>query len=236
MTEEVVAVGSQLPKGVSPGLRPLVSSGEIVRYVPIAGTHGWRDAWWSSDKSPFALMMANNGFSVIRTRDGRSFRWSTDLNGLKFWARNSDWEAGADALFYFLENVAYRDRNLIAHSHGGQVALLAASQGLKIRTLTTVGTPIRADIPVDDARRNVGLWQHIYDKHRDWFALLGQMGDREIILRRSFRLSGVLNFPLVGIRHTGVLRDETLLSLWAVNGWLTNIRNSPPHTSPPVAA
>jgi len=198
---------------------------DSVRYVPIAGTHGWRDAWCTDDASPFARTLAGQRFAVIRAENGRPFRWSTDLNGLRFWDRNSDWEAGADALAYFLEHLDYSDRNLIAHSHGGQVALILASQGFRIRSLTTVGTPRRGDVNAARAKQHIGFWQHVYDRSRDWIALLGQIGDGELERERSFRhLPGVVNHALAGIDHSKVLRDAGCLHYWTANGWLESIR------------
>jgi hypothetical protein len=224
----------QAPKPASPGLRSAVIDGDVVRYVPIAGTHGWRDEWCMNNASAFAVMLAQAGFSKIVTQNsGRPFRWSTDLNGplisLKFWdRRNSDWEAGADALFYFLDAVSYRDRNLIAHSHGGQVALIAASWGLEIRSLTTVGTPVRNDVAAGgaEALAKIGFWQHIHDSRFDFIALGGQFGDLKLDADRAFDLPGVLNRGIAHVSHSKVLRDERFIPFWAEKGWLKAIRES----------
>ena len=227
-------------KPLNPGLRAAVLDGAVTRYVPIAGTHGFRDAWCMENTSPFARMMTDNHFAKILTSTGRPFRWSTDLNGLfvnwKFWdRRNSDWEAGADALFYFLDQVPYRDRNVIAHSHGGQVAIIAAAWGLQLRTLTTVSTPVRADVPAAAAARNIGMWQHIYDRRWDAIGLAGQAGDLALDGGRAFNnLDSVLNRPLASVSHSKVLRDERFVDLWTANGYLEAIRRAP--VSPIVAA
>lgn len=120
----------------------------------------------------------------------------------------------------------FADRNVIAHSHGGQVALFCAARGVPIRTLTTVGTPVRHDVPAAAARKRVLFWQHIYDKHCDWVQKLGQLADGKVSTERRFRLSGVQNHGLAGISHSKVLRDERYLHYWRVNGWLANVRTA----------
>lgn len=232
----------QEPKPLSPVVKAAVIDGDVTRYVPIAGTHGWGDTWCMGNTSPFALMMANNFFSKIVTQNSnRPFRWSTDLNGLLTLGgrlRNSDWEAGADALFYFLDAVPYRDRNLIAHSHGGQVALIAASWGLHIRSLTTVGTPVREDVARGghDAVARIGFWQHIYDSRFDFIAQGGQFGDLKIDLDRAFDIPGVLNRGISSVSHSKVLRDARFIPYWPQKGWLKAIRESRPFRPDPDAA
>ena len=175
-----------------------------------------------SDSSAFALMMAQEGFLKI-TMGGRPFRWSTLLDGLV--GENLTWEAGADALCYFLDRVPIYDRNLIAHSHGGNVALMALASGLQVNTLTTVGTPRRHDVDYLTASRRVSFWQHIYDRKIDWIAWLGMWGDRSVDLDRGFHdVPGCLNLPIDGISHSKVLRDASSLHYWHDNGWLSNIR------------
>lgn len=197
------------------------------RYLPIAGTWAWNDAWCMRDDSPFALMMAREGFAPLRAQDGRRFRWSTALDGL--FGDDRHWLAGTDALYYFLQTVPLEHRNFIAHSHGGQLPLHLASQGVQIRSLITVGTPKRADVDSEAAAKNIGTWLHIYDLKRDWIQWLGQVGDKQLNAERSFRIPRVVNHPLTGIGHSKILRDERFLHYWTANGWLDVLRT-------PVAA
>jgi pimeloyl-ACP methyl ester carboxylesterase len=195
------------------------------RYIPIAGTGAYSDPWYCDDNSMFARMMRGAGFAVVRAVDGRPFRWSTDIDGLKFWARRSQWEAGADALVYFMEYLPVDDRNVIAHSHGGQLALLAAASGLQLRTLTTIGTPVRNDVPSREAAKNIGFWQHIYDKEFDRVGWMGAWFDGRWSADRTFKdVEGVHRLPLSGIDHSKVLHEDEHISKWLTEGWAENIR------------
>lgn len=197
-----------------------VAAGLSIRYVPVAGTNGWNDAWCMRFGSPFAAMMRKQGFDQVYSKDGRPFRWTTNLTGLKWWGQERDWQAGADALCYFLERLPYEDRNVIAHSHGGQVAIFLAASGVQLRTLTTVGTPVRKDVPAFKAALQIGLWLHIYDMQRDWTQLLGMAGDGHLQMDRRFLVGRVLNRPLQGIGHSAVLKDPAALHYWTDQGWL----------------
>ncbi len=185
-----------------------------VRYVPIAGTFAWGDGWVIDDNDPFTVFMNERGFRPIRAQDGRPFRWSTNLAGLLPWRGLRDWEAGGDALAYFLEPVPYADRNLIAHSHGGQPPAFAAASGVKIRSLTTVGTPVRTDVPWDAAEPNIGRHVHVYDETWDWMGWLGAIGDSHISGIRYFANCGVYNVGLKQIDHSKILRDRMYFHFW----------------------
>lgn len=191
-----------------------------MKYVALAGTHAWGDSWIHAD-SDFGRMMTAEGFELL-TMGGRAFRWSTALDGLL--GADQDWEAAADALYFFLCRTPFEHRNVIAHSHSGQIALFLAASGLKLRTLTTVGTPVRDDVPVQRAERYITLHQHIYDLHRDWWGWLGKFGDHELSLSRAFQDPHVLNLPVANIRHAKILRDPEHVALWKTQGWLWNIR------------
>jgi pimeloyl-ACP methyl ester carboxylesterase len=197
------------------------------RYIGVAGTNAWREGWCNNLEDPFAQMMIAEYFEPIRATDGRPFRWTTDLQGLNpFKKELRDWHAGADALYYFSERLPYEDRNYIGHSHGGQLCILLAASGFKIRSLTTVGTPPRDDIPAAVACANIGTWQHIFDSKKDWMGWLGQVGEGGLDKRRSYRLPGVIDRPLGGIDHSTILRDATKFPLWKTEGWLATIKNA----------
>lgn len=207
-----------------PGRRMLAP---VTYYIPIAGTWGYDSASWAyDDESPWASMMRTAGFTPIRATDGRPFRWTTQLDGLKFWGKRYDWEAGADALAYFLEPVPYEHRNLIAHSHGGQVALFLAASKVPIRTLTTIGTPRRYDVPAESAKPFIRFWQHIYDQQRDWTAWWGQVGDKHWSNDRRFLIPGVVNHGLPDISHSKVLNDPTCFRFWWEDGWQDAIKTA----------
>lgn len=195
-----------------------------MKYLPIAGTDGWNDAWCRDD-SDFGTMMIAEGFTSLRAGD-RPFRWSTALDGLL--GEDRDWEAASYALYYFLLGVPYADRNLIAHSHGGQLPILLAASGFPIRSLTTVGTPARDDMPLEAAEAFIGFHQHIYDLKRDLWGWLGSVGDASLRLERRLNDPRVRNIGIADISHSKVLRDTTYIPFWQSKGWLENIRQSTP--------
>ena len=199
----------------------------IVHYVPIAGTWAFRDGWCTDALSPFQRFLSARGFEAIRHLDGRPFRWSTDLDGVRVWARHSQWEAGADALYYASESLPYEDRNYLAHSHGGQLVALLAAQGFRIRSLTTIGTPYRDDIPWAEAERHIAFHQHIYDDSFDLMGWLGGWfdGGRPSLSDRSFQaVPAVMKRPTTDIDHSRVLREENYIPMWESRAWLQAIR------------
>ncbi len=115
---------------------------------------------------------------------------------------------------------------LIAHSHGGQVALYAAAKGLRIPALVTVGTPVRADMqPIAEAALpQIGKWLHISDARWDWWGQIGAFGDGAISLTRTMPFPSCVNAQLRGIAHTKVLNDPSKFPLWETNGWLEYLR------------
>jgi hypothetical protein len=195
-----------------------------MRYLPIGGTHSWNDGWWKDNEHPFAKMMAVRGHYPIRFRDGRPFRWSGALDGLL--GSDLDWQAAADALAYFLDSVPFEDRNVIAHSHGGNCALICAASHVSLRTLTTVGTPHRVEVDALLAKKYIGYWQHIYDVKRDLWQWLGQIGPHQLQAERRFLIPGVQNYGLEGISHSKVLRDPAYFHHWDEQGWLTNMQTA----------
>lgn len=223
--------------------------------VPIAGTEGWGDTWWQ-DGSLWLTTLANSHVYPVRL-DGRPFRWSTDLDGLGgfaavgnmlrgLWRRpqhavlHRDWEAGGDALGYFLRDLPYQSRNIIAHSHGGQVALYCAAAGMPIRTLTTVGTPVREDMfrVYQDARPHLGFHLHVCDARFDLWGTLGQLFDGQVSIQRTWpdplvtlgtRATRTTPGPnltqeLAHIGHGDVLRKPAAIAYWRERGWLDLLR------------
>jgi hypothetical protein len=198
-----------------------------VGIVPVAGTHAFRGGWWKDPTHPWAVMMAANGFILQRRKDGSAYRWSTALDGL--FRLNDDWEAAADSLGDFLDLcVPYEHRNLAAHSHGGQPSIILAARGFPIRSLVTVGTPVRDDVPAAEAARQIqsrgGLWIHVYDLKRDWTQWLGSVGDGELRNRRRFNIPSVVNDGIPDIDHSGVFEKPLGRGYWKERGWLGMIR------------
>ncbi len=199
------------------------------RYIPIAGTHGWGDAWVVDNDAPLTVFLESKGFRPIRAQDGRPFRWSTDVTGLSPFKDEHDWMAGADALSYFLQGVEFKDRNLIAHSHGGQVAAFCAASGVPIRSLTTIGTPVRTDVPWKQAWPYIGRHVHVYDNASDWWGWLGSIGDMHVSDDRWFKVSYVQNVALKDISHSKILQDAKQFHWW-LDASLLDLMASAPET------
>lgn len=192
-----------------------------MRFIPIAGTGGYKDTWVRED-SEFGRMMLAAGCQSIRTGD-RSFRWSGALDGIE--GDNAEWESFADSLFWFMRELPLEDRNVVAHSHAGQIVLILAARGFQFRSVTTVGTPCRDDIPLKLAEDNILFHQHIYDLKLDLMGWLGQFGEgfKDLRKARSFGDPRVLNIPVAGISHSKVLRDREHVGKWITLGWLQNM-------------
>lgn len=215
-----------------------------MRIICVAGTWAANPPWIEDPCHPFQQMLARAGVQVARSpRTGEPFRWPTGLSGLPFVGRDL-WPTWGKALLDFAREFPYEDRNVLAHSHGGQVAIYALALGapiglsqtpapVRFRTLTTVGTPVRADVPAVQAATNVRYWQHIIDKDRDWIATvkrhlprqLGGVGDNAL-LGREFRIPGVNNILATDIDHSDVLTDPEDIELWASQHWLEGIRTA----------
>jgi len=207
---------------------------ETIAYLPIAGTDAKDDPWVVDGLSPHTRFMRARGFEPIRNGYGEPWEWSTALNGL-WWTGKAIWREDARRLHTFLSNIPYEHRNVIAHSHGGQLAIMACASGLKIRTLTTLGTPVRNDVGVEAAHKNIGFWQHVYDVDRDWMQTvqraperLGQLADWRVSTERRFLLPGVQNHGMVGISHSRLVRDETAFHEWDDKSLLSLIRDPIP--------
>lgn len=216
---------------------------EITRacYIPIPGTHGdngeTNGLWWQPG-SPFARMMHKAG--MCHLNDARPFTWSTDLNGHRFWRRwfgrkdsHRDWIAGGYALSYYLwptghedEYVDISERNLVAHSHAGQVVFYAcALGGLRVNRLITVGTPVRRDMRhlIELARPRIGQWLHIRGEE-DATAIWGSVGDGEVGRSKTFWGLEDWTDIVPGIGHSGILHDESLFYHWQRRAWIEFLR------------
>lgn len=178
--------------------------------VLVAGTwHAYAD-WITNPNHPFQQMLKREGFvNVLNPLTRQNFVWSGRLSGLPF-IGCGEWKRAARQLCEFIEPLSYGDLNFIAHSHGGQVVINAAAQMLgkrRFRTITTISTPRRHDMPARDAVANCAYWQHVFDAKRDWIATmrkrLGGLGDWNISADRSFSdVPGVVNIPVPSINHS----------------------------------
>lgn len=200
------------------------------RYVPILGTHAWSPTdnsrqWWHY-KSPFATFLRSRG--VLQAHPETPYIWSGDVDGIPF--AGNDWEASGRSLHFYLSALPYDQRNIVAHSHGGQVVAYAA-QDTPIRSLITVGTPVRrkekALFEAALQAGQIGIWVHVYDKGGDRTQWLGQLFDGRWFGRRAFELPGMTDLPLEGIGHSGILNDPAKFALWVEHGLIDVLVTGP---------
>ena len=199
----------------------------MIVVTAVQGTWAWASPWWK-DGSPFWAYMAGHGIAPARI-NGLPFRWSTDLaDSWKFWAkRRSDWEAGGDALAYYLDALPERERVVLAHSHGGQCALMCAALGVKIDRLVTLATPARKDMAdtVAQARPNIREWWHVCDADTDNTAWWGAFGDGHVGNTRTFPAANQ-NVLIPNIGHSKLLNDERLFWWWSQSGVIPMLKGA----------
>lgn len=223
------------------------------RFLPIQGTWGWgrgsKARWWQSG-TPFVEFFAASGLALIDPDD--PFVWNTNVDGasptwLPFSDKHRDWICGGinlrqrlkpspygpDAASY----IPYEDRNLVAHSHGLQVALYAAAgitasgactKPLRIRRLVSVMGPVRDDMTeiAEIARPQIGEWLHLCSDHSDLVQVLGGVLDGRFGIVREHPLAD-RNEKIAGVGHTGLLEDPDYFHYWRELGaldWLNGLR------------
>jgi hypothetical protein len=199
-----------------------------VKFILIPGTHAWKNdpAQWWHPESRFLDRVEAQGGVIFNRRN--PFAWSTDLDGLLTSRGHSDWRAGAAALRFYIghpecSQLAGRDTGVLAHSHGGQVALYAAAAGLKIGLLVTIATPVRKDMRevIEAARPNISYWRHLHSGMKDWTQLFGGLGDGGFSFTRHFEGADE-NIKIGEAGHSGLLKDERYWDFWTPHGfgWL----------------
>lgn len=162
----------------------------------------------------------------------RPWWWSSALDGVI--GPHTNWEAGALSLVNY---VGRRPVSLVAHSHGGQVALRAA-RDLQIDLLVTVATPVRADIKpwIREARGNVREWTHFYsprERGLPW-QRLGSLFDGLFSPSQFFKWAD-RNVAVPDMGHSDLLACAPLWSL--LENWyasLTDARWSKPDSPAPA--
>jgi RHS repeat-associated protein len=161
--------------------------------------------------------------------------------GFLYWSgglSDRDRIAGAEQLRKMINNYSFapgEQLNIIAHSHGGNVALEAAQMQLNhpIDNLITLGTPgVGMYVPDTDTPgnwRNIGAWYNIQGS-TDWVPSLDSDTN-------STNRPGARNFtvPTTGLghygeAHTALWRNNDIRSQWW-NWWL----NQQSQQSPPCA-
>lgn len=183
-----------------------------MRYVLVDGTAGaLREDDFTAPTHPFrATLTTLGGVQAF------PFRWSTDLDGL--WGKNVQWEIGGMSLRQIAECKPVDV--VITFSHGAQVALYAASEGMRCR-LITVNPPVRTDMQavVAKARPNITRWLNLYGDWKDVWAVLGELGDGHFGWCRQFKEADVN--VLVKGPHGAALRDRKFTDSW--KGWIAEV-------------
>lgn len=209
------------------------------RFLPVAGTHGWRGqqtgSWWQD--GPWLEYMAAR--DVVPYNAARPFIWSTNLDGISLlpwrWGRSTyrEWSLAAYHMAaYFMPplgdgpSIPGRETRMVCHSHGGQPALISAAKyDLKIDTLITVCTPYREDLRdvVELARPNIRYWLHIHSDKSDMWQILGGLGDGKVGIQRQ-QDAADRNVQISRAGHTRVLEDPDWFKAWEEEGWLDALR------------
>jgi len=219
----------------------------MTRVVLVAGTHAWRPDKpdWFMAGQPFYSFLQANGVQPVDA-DNRPFCWCTDLGGVGFGDDDlAVWLAGGQNLFAYIvpplcpdKRIPPRETNLIAHSHGMQIALVACAAGLKVNTLITVGGPVRDDMKAvaAAARPNIARWLHLYSDAHDYMQLLGELFDggwkrwlKFDRFQRQHPLADRNEFMPEG--HSAVLEDPGLFQLWQTQHWLAELTTTWPAKS-----
>jgi len=190
----------------------------VAKTILLAGTWGLERerAWWQPH-SPFWDEASAHGVSLLGEHG--PFLWSTALDGV--FGQNSDWLNAGGSLLMWAHLMTPGAVNLIAHSHGGQVALYAAAQGLQVKTLVTVATPVRRDLRkiLGFARPNIATWIHVRSDWTDYMQLLGELMSGNLGLFRNMKLAD-RNITVPGVGHSGLLEP----SLWTRETWWNYVK------------
>ena len=121
--------------------------------IVIHGTVWIPGNWWHPNQ-PFTNYLNTVSIRQLYTGPNPPFSWS---------GGNSDAarQAGASLLVNWVQqNPAPDSLFIVAHSHGGNVAMLASRQGVKIDRLINLGTPITTQYTPD--LRNINLIRNVY--------------------------------------------------------------------------
>lgn len=196
-------------------------------YIPVQGTHSWDEdpnsfQWWENLS---ALSQYLKSLGLCHVNEMLPFQWSTALDGI--FTKHEAWKGAARALQYYIgeqfpKGLPMEKRNILAHSHGGQVVFYACAFGLHIRNLVTVGTPVRADMEavVRLARPNIENWLHICDSRHDLISIAGALFDGRIRIEHCFDLADRNDdCRTLDISHSRILNDPLKFGLWEIRDW-----------------
>ncbi len=168
--------------------------------------------WWEYwKKGTFAKEFADRSHT-----NGYAFQWSGELKAFR-WCWSKPWKEAAKKLIAELEEAMIYTPTIVAHSHGGNVALHALDMGLECDHLITLATPPRAGVP---AYR--GKWTNVVGT-RDWVVRAGMLMDGRVSTKTTHKTA--LNLVVKGATHASVHNCDT----WEKNHiWLrAGIPNHP---------
>lgn len=198
--------------------------------ILVAGTGSWKDNGsidWFCPGHDFGKFLDAQGVAPIYDGNGtpKPFVWSTDLAGVPVLTNKKDWAAGGAALSYFVRFKAIcrsYETALIVHSHGLQVAAFAAAEyGLKVDTLISMGSPLRADMRdrYQVLRTNTRYWLHVHSDKSDRWQWFGELFDGHFGIVRETPLANRNDF-VPGVGHSELLRDPAQYHHWIDRGWI----------------
>lgn len=193
------------------------------------GTWGRNDEWYKRG-SDFVRAAYAHDLDLV---SDKPFLWSGKVGGLPTFtpddpddvlddAGRLEWANEAQHAVYYC--AAYRpgqEVSIIAHSHGGAVALLAIAYGkLKVRHLITVSTPVRRDMCVARMlvqQRISGTWLALHgDFWKDWMIKAGELFDGHFGWSMNFPEAHA-NRHVIGHGHSTMLADPRVfasLGVW----------------------
>ncbi len=184
--------------------------------VFIGGTWaGHRDPdniqWWDYVR----MNTFSDVFCKVYDLEGYAFEWSGDLKASR-WRWNKPWKKAALGLIECMDYACMETPPVVvAHSHGGNVALEAISRGLEVDHLITLATPPRAGVPQPILPSGlIDKWTNIVGTC-DWVVRAGMLMDGRISTKTTHKAAN--NIVLPGESHTSVHEVDTWTKhdLWA---------------------
>ena len=181
-----------------------------------AGTADWDPpfnepkAWWEIG-SDFDGVIRPQGIEIVT----RAWPWwGTGLNGTVTTSAMRSWWNGAYDWAAALREVPLLDRNLIGHSHAGQLIalmhMLPEPYRVELNSIVTVCTPVRRDL-FEAYGRVKCPWIHLTDRNF-WSNRMQIWG---ALFDRSWRVDWSMPAPArthvePGIGHSRLLRDPLM--------------------------
>ena len=103
--------------------------------IIVHGTFAATSTWWQPGSNFWSHI---NNFTQNVYSGSNPFYWTGNNN-------HKDRVIGSQNLISWCKKHPFKEIDIIAHSHGGNVCMYASSLGLKIRKLILLGTPIRLE-------------------------------------------------------------------------------------------